>query len=148
MYDGSIFSNSSWPSQQLPSGLNSQFDPANHAQPYNLNFATCLNSQLENMQVLKVKLGVHTLPSQRLPFVLCRLSSRGFTGPLSPIQSQFCNRSRVAGVGWLSRTAAESLRALGERVFANFPIAGKQAICGCQRTYTHTLTGTFPQTPF
>ena len=28
--------------------------------------------------------------------------------------------SRVAGVGWLSGTAAESLRAFGERVFANF----------------------------
>ena len=27
---------------------------------------------------------------------------------------------RVAGVGWLSGTAAESLRAFGERVFANF----------------------------
>ena len=27
-----------------------------------------------------------------------------------------------------------------------FTIAGKQAICGCQKTYTHT--GTFPQTPF
>ena len=59
---------------------------------------------------------------------------------------------RVAGVGWLSGTAAESLRAFGERVFANFAtkalfftIAGKQAICGCQKTYTHT--GTFPQTP-
>ena len=28
--------------------------------------------------------------------------------------------SRVAGVGWLSGTAAESLRAFVERVFANF----------------------------
>ena len=27
-----------------------------------------------------------------------------------------------------------------------FTIAGKQAICGCQKTCTHT--GTFPQTPF
>ena len=28
---------------------------------------------------------------------------------------------RVAGVGWLSWTAAESLRAFVERVFVNFP---------------------------
>ena len=59
---------------------------------------------------------------------------------------------RVAGVGWLSWTTAESLRAFVVRVFAYFRdeniafyTAGKQAICGCQKTYTNT--GTFPQTP-
>ena len=41
----------------------------------------------------------------------------------------------------------DSLRAFIERVFANLRnnIAGKQVICGCQKTYTNT--GTFPQTP-
>ena len=65
----------------------------------------------------------------------------------------FSTVHKVAGVGWLSDTSAESLRAFVERVFANFrdknvffTIAGKQTICGCQKTYTHT--GTFPQTPF
>ena len=62
-------------------------------------------------------------------------------------------QTRVAGVGWLLCTAAESLRAFVERVlqiFAKktlfFMIAEKQAICGCQKTHTHT--GTFPQKPF
>ena len=32
------------------------------------------------MKILKVKVWVDTLPSQRLPFVLCRVSSRGFSG--------------------------------------------------------------------
>ena len=32
----------------------------------------------------------------------------------------YLGRCSVAGVGWLSGTAAESLRAFGERVFANF----------------------------
>ena len=59
---------------------------------------------------------------------------------------------RVAGVGWLSWIAAESLRAFVERIFANFRdksivfyIAEKQVFCGCQNTCTNT--GTFPQTP-
>ena len=51
----------------------------------------------------------------------------------------------MAGVGWLSGTAAESLRAFGELVFANFRDknivfynAGKQAICGWQKDlHTH-----------
>ena len=49
---------------------------------------------------------------------------------------------RVAGVGWLSCTAAESLRALVERVSANFAtktsffaIAGKQVVVVKRTTY-------------
>ena len=52
--------------------------------------------------------------------------------------------SYVAGVGWLSWTAAESLRAFVEGVFANFrdknmfTIDRKQSICGSQGTLDHT----------
>ena len=58
---------------------------------------------------------------------------------------------RVAGVGWLSGTAAESLRAFGERVFANF--CDKNVVFyNCGKTghlwlMTYTHTGMFPQTP-
>ena len=57
---------------------------------------------------------------------------------------------RGAGVGWLSVSTTKSLRAFVERVFANsrdknvfFTIEEKQAICGCQGTYTYT--DTFPK---
>jgi len=56
---------------------------------------------------------------------------------------------RVAGVGWLLCTAAESLRAFVESVFANFrdktlffTIAGKQAICGCEKTCSESTLKT------
>ena len=61
--------------------------------------------------------------------------------------------NRVAGVGWLSATATESLIAFAQRAFAIgfyktlffFMIEGKQAICGCEGTYTYTHP--FPQMP-
>ena len=61
---------------------------------------------------------------------------------------------RVAGVGWLLWTAAESLRAFVERVFANFRDnnvvfynCGKKGHLWLSKDL-HTHTGTFPQTPF
>ena len=42
-----------------------------------------------------------------------------YTAHASQLQ-HLVTQGRVAGVGWLSCTAAESLRAFVERVFANF----------------------------
>ena len=60
----------------------------------------------------------------------------------------------MAGVGWLSGTAAESLSAFGEHVFANL-CGKKRRFYNCGKTGhlwlskdLHTHTGTFPQTPF
>ena len=84
--------------------------------------------------------------------------------PLAPLQTDSCTLQYniVMWIAWHCnsgwqglagfRTAAKSFRAFVERVFADFrdknivfTIAGKQTICGCQKTYTHT--GTLPQTP-
>ena len=57
---------------------------------------------------------------------------------------------RVAGVGWLSGTTAESLKAFVERVFSNFAtktsfitIEGKQAMSKDLNTHSHVPSNTF-----
>ena len=80
-------------------------------------------------------------------FVMLLCFPHCFTG----FRTVYCFRSRTFPFGWLLGTAAESLRTFVEPVFAIFcgksvvffMISGKQAICGCQRTYSHT--NTFPR---
>ena len=61
-----------------------------------------------------------------------------------------CTAHRVAGIGRLSGTTAESLIAFGERVFASF--CDKNFVfynCGkTSHLWLSKDTGTFPQTPF
>ena len=70
--------------------------------------------------------------------MVCQCSAPFYAFNLVLVQKRYFTNARVAGVGWLSGTAAESLRAFRERIFANFRdknvvfmIAGKQSICGC-----------------
>ena len=85
-----------------------------------------------------------------LAVVICWL----YTRKLAEKELRYVHCARVAGVGWLSGTAAESLRAFGERVFAHF--CDKNVVFyNCGKTGhlwlskdLHTHTGTFPQTPF